>query len=85
MNHLTKEVTELANSLLNNEDFEELTEVEALKLAVKIQQNRILSDAFVVREGVPSALEAIAMELGASVSGTTIKDAIYNLNEKTEN
>jgi hypothetical protein len=36
-------------------------------------------DAFVINEYSPSALEAIAMELGASKDGYSIKDAIYKL------
>lgn len=54
---------------------------DALMIAVKIQQNRILAAAFVVvpNDSVPSALESIAMELGAAKLGGTIKDAIYSL------
>jgi len=43
-----------------------LTEVEALQLAVQIQKNRILSDAFGVTnmDKVPAFLEAIAIAQG---------------------
>jgi len=43
--------------------------------------NRVLEEAFVVGTSKPTALEAIAMELGAATDGDTIKTALYNLRE----
>lgn len=42
---------------------EEITIYEVLDLLVKIEQNKILENAFVIASGVPSAPEKIAMEL----------------------
>ena len=59
---LVVEVSDIAIALLN-EQWESLTEKEVLQLAVQIQKNRILSDAFGVTniDKVPAYLEAIAI------------------------
>ena len=74
---LVREVSDLANEIL--EEQWAITPFEALQIAVQIQHNRILRYAFMVDMEGPSALEAIAMELGASKDGSTIKDALYSL------
>lgn len=79
MSKLLKEVTEEAMELMETA-FWDVSSFEALQIAVQIQRNRILEDAFVVGRDCPSALEAIAMELGASKDHSSIKDALYNLN-----
>jgi len=79
MSKLVREVSDLANKVI--EEQWEVTPFEALQIAVKIQHNRVLEDAFMLGLDVPSALEAIAMELGASEDGSSIKDAIYNLKQ----
>jgi hypothetical protein len=79
MTTLQREVNDLTNDLFFTSGHN-LTAFEAMQIAVKIQHNRILEDAFMTgRHNSPGALEAIAMELGANISGTTIKDALYNL------
>lgn len=79
----TKEVQEIAqNLMLWSEDHgSELNHFEALQIAVQIQKNELFAVAHAIRTGfaAPSALEAIAMELGAAKEGSTIKDAIYSL------
>ena len=77
MPNLEREVKETAQYL--RADHKSLTEFEALSLAVKIQHNRVLEDAFLVGRSEPSALEAIAMELGAAKEGSSIKDAIFSI------
>jgi uncharacterized protein (DUF849 family) len=78
MKNLVKEITSLAHEITDNDW--ELTDFEVLQIAAKIQQNRIISEAFMVGiDGVPGALEAIAMELGANRDGLTIKEAIQNI------
>ena len=76
MSKLVREVSDLANEVLEAQWA--VTPFEALQIAVKIQHNRVLEDAFMIGRTCPSALEAIAMELGAS-KGSSIKDALYNL------
>lgn len=78
---LLKEVEQIAMSLQRwaHENNEHLSLVEALQIAALIQKNMLLSKAFMLDGDSPSALEAIAMELGAAKSGSTIKDAIYSL------
>lgn len=44
--------------------FKELTIAESLKIAVEINRNEILKEAFVVGYASPTVLEAIAMALG---------------------
>lgn len=78
MSKLTREVSDLANELAAQWH---VTPFEALQIAVKIQHNRVLEDAFMLGMSCPSALEAIAMELGASKDGSSIKDALYNLKQ----
>lgn len=77
MGKFLKEVTECAVEVIDS-GFK-VTPFEALQIAVQMQHNRILSDAFMVGLNVPGALEAIAMELGAARDGVSIKDAIYSL------
>lgn len=79
MENLIREVNTLTNEIMEEWD---LTPFEAMQIAVKIQQNDILKDAFMVRMSTPGALEAIAMELGANEEGLTIKDALYNIHVK---
>lgn len=74
---LVREVSDITNEILEAEW--NISDFEALQIAVKIQHNKILSAAFVLNHNGPGALEAIAMELGACKDGTTIKDALYNL------
>ncbi len=80
MSKLVREVTDLANEVLEMKFA--ITPIEALQIAVKIQQNRIFEDAFMLGLSAPSALESIAMELGASRDGSSIKDAIYKLKQE---
>ena len=65
MEKLTKELKEITEEL---DEFVVLNDFEALQIAVKIQQNRILAEAFMVGGGgnYPVALEAIAMGLGVT-------------------
>lgn len=82
MNKLRNEVQDAAVEMqmwASANNVGELTFFEALTIAVKMQHNRVLSDAFMLGNTTPSALEAIAMELGASRDGSSIKDAIYSL------
>jgi len=87
MSKLVKEVTELANELMDEQWG--ITKMQALELAVQIQNNRVLSDAFVVgRDGHPSALEAIAISIGYDKdNNATLIGVIDNLAEsiKDEN
>lgn len=73
--YLTEEVLTIAEELA----MQSISTFESLQIATKIQQNRILSEAFVTDRDCPSALEAIAMELGAAKDGSSIKNALYNL------
>ena len=64
-----------------------ITPFEAMQIAVKIQKNRILSGAYVVSKGVPSALEKFVMtleegnpDIGESLS--EIAEAIKNHSKK---
>jgi hypothetical protein len=79
MSKLVREVSDLANEVI--EEQWSVTPFEALQIAVKIQHNRVLEDAFMLGLQAPSALEAIAMELGASKDGSSIKNALYNLKQ----
>lgn len=66
-----------------------IPKVEALTVAasfkrniIEEERNSILENAFAVSGASPSALEAIAMQLGYSKQATsTIIDAIYSLNK----
>ena len=64
MSNLVREVSDLANELL--ESHWKLTHAEALAVAVKIQQNRMFKDAFVLDTTSPTALEGIVIELRES-------------------
>jgi hypothetical protein len=79
MSKLVREVSDLANEVI--EEQWSVTPFEALQIAVKIQHNRVLEDAFMLGLQAPSALEAIAMELGASKDGSSIKNSLYNLKQ----
>jgi hypothetical protein len=79
MKKLTKEIKEISEVLMY--DHPALTVAEAVIIATQIQRNRVLEEAFVVGTSKPTALEAIAMELGAATDGDTIKTALYNLRE----
>lgn len=78
-NAMVTEVSDIANLVLESQW--DITSLEALQLAVKIQHNKILSEAYMTGIGQPSTLEAIAMELGASSFDTknTIKDALQSI------
>lgn len=80
MSKLVREVSNLANDLLAEKW--DISPFQALQIAVKIQHNRVLEDAYLVGMNCPSALEAIAMELGAAKDGSSIKDALYNLKQE---
>lgn len=63
MKKLEKEVVKTAEDLLERNL--NITTFEALQIAVKIQHNRVLEDAYLVGyTNQPTALEAIAMSLG---------------------
>lgn len=74
---LIEEVIEIAAVLTDKHPI--IKTAEALQIASTIQTNRILAEAFMLGINKPSALEMIAMELGAANDGNTIKDAIINL------
>lgn len=59
MANLVREVSDLTNELL--EEQWSITQFEAMQIAVKIQHNQILIDAFMLVK--PSALEHIALSL----------------------
>ena len=59
MANLVREVSDLTNELL--EEKWSITQFEAMQIAVKIQHNQILRDAFMLEK--PSALEHIALSL----------------------
>ena len=68
---LQREVSDIAN-LLREADWK-CTDFEALQIAVKIQNNKILCDAYVVgNENTPSAFEKSAMELNNIADSITI-------------
>lgn len=59
---LVREVEDIAQELA--EKSKSLTKFEALQIAVQIQKNRVLSEAFCLNHSNhPGALEKIAMEL----------------------
>jgi hypothetical protein len=62
--NLVREVSDLANEVIEAQWA--LTPFEALQIAVKIQHNRVLQEAFRVEniEKAPGAIEAIAITLG---------------------
>lgn len=83
MNEFTKEVLTISDDLYNLPD-KPMQKYKAIELAIQIQRNRIFSNAFMLGLDVPSALEAIAMELGAARSGTTIKDSLTAIADAIE-
>ena len=60
-----------------------LTDYERIDLALKIQQNRIIEEAFMVKpeSETPGALEAIAIQLGANSIDSTesIPEVLNNI------
>ena len=65
---IVREVSGIANEVM--EAGWAVTSFEALQLAVKIQHNRILSEALMLgSDKYPGALEAIAMALGVENNG----------------
>ena len=84
MSNKLKEVIDIANDIFV-EYVGEIEFKEAMDLAVRIQHNRILEDAFMTgSDNYAGALERIAMELGASSDHLTIKDAIYEISRKND-
>jgi hypothetical protein len=80
MENLIREVNTLTNEIMEEWN---LTPFEAMQIAVKIQQNSILKEAFVLGyPNTPGALESIAMELGACDDSLTIKDVLMQLSER---
>ena len=63
-------------------EYKNLSDFEALQIATRIQRNHILAESFAVSKNQPSAIERIAIELGADKSGDSIKSAIFALAEK---
>ena len=63
-----------------------LTDFEALQIAVQIQRNELFAQAHVLntRQGGPSALESIAIELGAAHDGRSIKHAVEEIARNIE-
>lgn len=43
-----------------------ITDYQALKLAIEINRNDMIRKTFIIYDGVPSVFEAIAMALGAT-------------------
>jgi len=66
---LNKEINDIAQEILTQAalDANQVSYVDALKIAVQLQRNRILTTAFVIHDPVatPGALEMIAISLGA--------------------
>ncbi|MCF8372996.1 MAG: hypothetical protein K9H64_15350 [Bacteroidales bacterium] len=58
-----------------------LTDFEALQIACKMQYNSILTEALVITGSGPGAIEAIAIELGASsqFNGNSIKESLSEI------
>lgn len=65
-NNLIEDAIQKADYLY--QQIEDANYLECLKLAVQIQQNEILKHGFVIESGIPSGLEAIAMNI-SNVSG----------------
>jgi hypothetical protein len=78
---MTDELEEvfLLHEEMTNVEYLEMTDFEMMQIAVQIQRNKMFKEAYLIRMSTPSALEAIAMELGAAGNGSSIKDAIYGL------
>lgn len=79
MSKFVNEVSEIANEIIERKF--KVSDFEALQIAAKIQQNRLFSEAYLLGHGEPSALEQIAMELGASKDGSSIKHALIDLKD----
>lgn len=82
MRFFVDQVISDAEYLLECSRSRKLAYSEALQIAVQIQQNRFFSEAFMVSQGArgyPTALEAIASQLGMAVEGTTIKHALFDI------
>ncbi len=62
-----------------------ITLAESLQVAIKIQQNRILSAAFLQGPGLPSVLKEIANGLGAGENGLSVTSALYEVADKIQN
>lgn len=60
-----------------------ITEFEALQIASKVQNNRILSDALLPHTDAPGTFEAIAIQMGFSTKPGTgsIPDALNEIAE----
>lgn len=68
MQSLPRELSAIANEILETWD---ITQFEALQIAVKMQNSRVLSDIFLLGRTCPTALEAIVIEMreANSISG----------------
>lgn len=78
LDHEIKETVEMLKEEYNIET------LEALKIAVKMQHNRVLSDAFMVDADDSSFLEAIAMQFGyrrTALTPSTLVDALYSISD----
>lgn len=80
---LVTEVSEFAKDILRENP--KISLFESLSIAVQIQKNRILTDAFNIHDpklDIPNSLEAISIALGFERNNdSSIKDAINNLAE----
>jgi hypothetical protein len=74
---MVKEVKEIAKELCEHWS---ITDYEALNIAVKIQQNRLFKEAYVLGSQSPGALEAIAIQLGIQ-GHTSIPNAISSISD----
>ncbi|GEM_PF-3478954 len=74
MKMLTGDIREIANTILKQKWV--LSDFEVLQIAVKIQQNQILTDAFGITESnkTPKFLEAISMALGYNQNESCYSD-----------
>lgn len=84
MKNLVKEVEDITKEIQKVSNY--LTIFDAMQIAVQIQRNRILSYAYVVNgKDTPSALESIAMNLGATKNvDTTLQDALFSIADAIE-
>ena len=65
---LVRDISIIANEFLD-EQWEGLTHLEALKLAVQIQRNKVLADAFLLYSRGKTGLEGIAMAIHGNLHG----------------
>lgn len=81
---LINKISEIAESL--KEKYPKLSDFEALQISVIIQQNDLLIDAFVLNRKEPSALEAIAIQMGFSREpfSQTITESLSKISENLE-